>query len=143
MTKTIKSLVQNILVDQHNWKLQLLQNWPTILGHLNTKVHLEKIHDDTLVLGVSDSCWLQELYMLSPLLLRTINKKLDAPRIKSLRFKKVGIKRQTHKKATVVKRHSYKEVPLTHKQEEALHNIKDPALRIAMSDFLRRCQQES
>ena len=143
MTKTIKSLVQNILVDQHNWKLQLLQSWPTILGNLNTKVHLEKINNDSLVLGVSDSCWLQELYMLSPLLVRTINKKLDAPRIKSLRFKKVGIKRQTHKRASVTKRHSYKTVPLTHKEQKALHNIKDPALRTALSDFLRRCQQEN
>lgn len=143
MTKTIKSLVQNMLIEQDNWKLKLLQHWPTILGNLNTKVHLEKINEDSLVLGVSDSCWLQELYMLSPLLLQTINKRLDSPRIKSLRFKKIGIKKQVAKKATAPKRLSCKMVPLTAKEQQALLNIKDPALRRAISDFLRRCQQES
>lgn len=143
MTKTIKNLLENIFDHPNSWKVQLLKHWPTILGNLKTKVHLEKINEDSLVLGVSDSCWLQELYMLSPLLLETINKRLDAPRIKSLRFKKVGIKKQIEKKAPAKKPLSCKMVPLSSKEQQALHTIKDPELRNAISDFLRRCQQES
>ena len=143
MAQSVKSLVQNIFADQDNWKIKLLKNWPDILGHLNTKVHLEKIEDDCLVLGVSDSCWMQELYMLSPLLLSTINKKLDAPRIKSLRFKKVGIRKQVIKRAPKRRFNPFVTVPLTPKEERALAHIKDPELSASIKDFLRRCQQES
>ena len=143
MAQSVKSLVQNIFANQDNWKIQLLKNWPDILGHLNTKVHLEKIEDDCLVLGVSDSCWMQELYMLSPLLLATINKKLDAPRIKSLRFKKVGIRKQITKRAPKRRFDSFVTKPLTPKEERALTHIKDPELSASIKDFLRRCQQES
>jgi hypothetical protein len=143
MAKTIKDLIQNIVGRSDSWKLQLLQHWPTILGNLNTKIHLEKINDDHLVLGVADSCWLQELYMLSPLLIQTINKKLDVPRIKSLRFKKIGIQKQKEKKVSPAKQLSCKMVPLTTKEQQALHRIEDPELRTAISAFLRRCQQES
>lgn len=143
MTKEIKSVLQNIFVDEHNWKLKLLKHWPTILGNLNTKVHLEKINDDHLVLGVSDSCWLQELYMLSPLLLSSINKKLDEPRIKSLRFKKVGIIKEKSKKAVLKKKTPCKPLILAAHEERALAKVKDEGLRTAIMDFLRRCQQES
>jgi hypothetical protein len=142
MTKTMKSLVQNIFAHQDNWKIKLLQNWPDILGNLSTKVHLEKINDDSLVLGVADSCWMQELYMLSPLLLRTINKKLDAPRINSLRFKKVGIKKEKKQKTYVRKKQHFIAPPLLPKEQQALKKIKDPALSAAIQNFLRRCQQE-
>jgi hypothetical protein len=143
MAKQIKNLLATIFDHKDNWKLQLLQHWPTILGNLNTRVHLEKINDDHLVLGVADSCWLQELYMLSPLLIQTINKKLDVPRIKSLRFKKIGIQKEKEIKAQPAKRLSCKTVPLSVKEQQALHRIEDPELRTAIAAFLRRCQQES
>lgn len=144
MIKTIKTLVHTVFSNQQNWKLELLKHWPTILGNLKTKVYLEKIGEDTLVLSVADSCWLQEIYMLSPLLLETINKKLDAPRIKHLRFKKVGIKKkQLQKKAPVTKPNARTIRPLTLKEEQALQKVKDPVLRTALSDFLHRCRQES
>jgi hypothetical protein len=143
MAYALKSLVQNIFTDQDNWKIKLLKNWPDILGHLNTKVHLEKIEHDCLVLGVNDSCWMQELYMLSPLLLTTINKKLDSPRIKSLRFKKVGIRKEITKRAPKRTFDPFITKPLSRKEEEALTLIKDPELSRSLKDFLRRCQQES
>lgn len=143
MTKHIKTLLETIIVDQSNWKLQLLQHWPTMLGNLNTKVRLEKIENDMLVLGVSDSCWLQELYMLSPLLLQTINKKLDSPRIKSLRFKKIGIKKEEQKKEIVAQPLSCTLLRLSPQETKALQTVKDLELRTALTDFLRRCKQES
>ncbi len=143
MIKSIKDLIRNAIDHQDNWKLQLLQHWPTILGNLKTKVHLEKINDDHLVLGVADSCWLQELYMLSPLLIQTINKKLDAPRIKSLRFKKIGMPKQKEKRELPTKRLNCRMIPLSSKEQQALHRIEDPELRAAISAFLRRCQQEN
>lgn len=138
----MKSLVQNIFKEQDNWKIRLLKIWPEVLGHMNTKIHLEKIEDDCLVLGVSDSCWMQELYMLSPLLLATINKKLDVPRIKHLRFKKVGIRNRSVKLPATRRRDPFIITPLSPKEELALTRIKDPELSNYLKDFLRRCQQE-
>ncbi len=139
----MKHLLHDLFDHKENWKITLLKNWPDILGNLSTKVHLEKINNDSLVLGISDSCWLQELYMLSPLLIRTINKKLDEPRIKSLRFKKVGIKKETKKRAVERKKAPFIAPPLSPKEKKALANIKDPDLYKEIQSFLRRCQQES
>ena len=141
MTKEIKSVLQHLFQKQHNWKTQLLQNWPSIIGTLSSKVQLEKIKDDTLVLGVTDSCWLQELYLMSPLLLNSITKKLDSPRIKHLRFKKVGIKKQTKHKVRKTKIKT-KTRQLSSKEQQALKNIKDVELSRAMEQFLIRCQLE-
>lgn len=142
MTKHIKSIIENIISDQGNWKLQLLTQWPTILGNVKTKVHLEKINDDSLVLGITDSCWLQELYMLSPLLIETINKRLDYPRIKTLRFKKVGIKKREQKKERSGTQPSLKQITILPREHTALTRIKDPELQKVLENFLRRCKQE-
>ncbi len=142
MAQPIKELLSTVFDQPDNWKIDLLRNWDSIIGNLNTKVYLERITDDTLVLGVTDSCWLQELYMLSHVILQVINEKLDRPRIKQLRFKKVGIrpvKKQTCTKPTIRARTKR---PLTAKEKGALAHIKDPQLQQALEDFLIRCYQE-
>lgn len=142
MTKTIKDLLPSILGQESNWKFTLLNNWQTIFGPLSSKVHLEKIYEDSLVLGVQDACWLQELYLLSPMLLKTINKTLDQPRIKQLRFKTIGIK----KNKQVREQKKNEERPITVKlktsEHQALEQVKDPQLRDALKHFLIRCYRE-
>lgn len=143
MTKHIKSIIETIIAPESNWKLQLLTQWPTILGNVKTKVHLEKINEDSLVLGVTDSCWLQELYMLSPLLIDTINKKLDYPRIKTLRFKKTGVKKKEHKRErSKGQQPPSKQITIVPREYNALKCIKDPELQKVLESFLRRCKQE-
>lgn len=140
MTKKIKEVLPSLLKTD-NWKLTLLSEWHTIFGPLSTKVHLEKIHEDILVLGVQDSCWLQELYLLSPLLLKTINETLDQPRIKQLRFKTIGIKKQkqsVNQKKMNIKR----DVTLSATELKALQKVQDPQLEQALKNFLIRCYQE-
>lgn len=142
MAQKIKDLLERFLVKEESWHFDLLRNWNTILGKLHTKVQLEKIEKDTLILGVYDSCWLQELYLMSPLLLKTINQSLDQPRIKQLRFRKIGIfKKQEAKKNTKTSR-VLKPVVLTSEQKEALNSISDAQLRAALENFLIRCHQE-
>lgn len=142
MAHDIKQLLNTILHTDSSWKVQLLRDWKDILGNLGTKVHLEKIHDDTLILGVSDSCWMQELYMLSHLIINKINQKLDQPRIKKLRFKTVGD--QPRMQYVPSQRHEYvvKEVKLNPTEKRALEKIKDPQLQDALKQFLVRCYQE-
>jgi len=141
MAKKIKNVINSVFSKKNNWKIQLLQHWPKIIGELKTKVRLEKIHKDSLVLGVYDSCWLQELYLLSPILLKRINEKLENRAFKRLRFKQVGIKQKRktkqHKKGVLIR----KKVMLTSKQEETLKKIKDPDLCDALKNFLQRCHE--
>lgn len=141
MTIDLKNILQLIINPEKNWKTDLLYRWKEIIGPLHTKVRIEKVMDDTLVLGVFHSCWMQELYLLSPLLIKTINEKLDQPYIKQIRFKQVGLKKETIKK-TLVKTTQKKEVSLSEKDEHALAKIADPILRNTLRAFRMRCHRE-
>jgi len=138
----LKEILQTIINPEKNWKTDLLYRWNEIVGPLHTKVRIEKIHDDILVLGVFHSCWMQELYLLSPLLIKTINEKLDQPYIKQLRFKHIGIKQHKQKKTESFTIKKKKEILLTKQDECALAKITDPVLRDALKSFRIRCYQE-
>jgi len=139
MAYEIKEILKKVFKNNNNWKIKLLQQWPNIVGNLATKVRLEKINKDSLVLGVYDSCWLQELYLLSPVLLKTINEKLENCYIKKLRFKQAGIKRTKKRRDNKKKGYAKKEVILTHREKRTLERIKDPDLGKALEGFLIRC----
>jgi hypothetical protein len=141
MAEQIKQFLTSYLSDTH-WKTSLLVHWPTIVGALKDRLTLEKIHDDALVLGVYDASWLQELYLLSPIILQTINTNLDQPRIKRLRFKQVYKKRSPHQTSHNFSDTKQMTVCLTKKEEEALCAIKDEQLRLALKNFLIRCYRE-
>lgn len=142
MAMHIKNLLDSLVPQDQQWKWQLLQNWQTIIGNLKTRVSLEKIMDEILVLGVVDSSWMQELYLLSPIILRTINANLDRPRIKQLRFKQL---RKNFQKKTITAKPNHQVInciTLTKKEETTLQQIKDPQLRTALKKFLIRCHHE-
>jgi len=143
MSKSIKDILPSIIGSHNNWKLHLLSNWETIWGTLSTKVHLERIDKHQLVIGVHDSCWLQELHTLSHLLLHTINKVLGSEQIKKLRFKKVEKKKKgiTYSKKQIPT-HTQRTIMLSNKEQSALNLIKDPHLSNALKQFLIRCYQE-
>lgn len=145
MANTIKTVLNSFFKATHkdSWKVQLLTNWNDIIGTLKDKVHLEKIQDDTLVLGVKDSCWMQELYMLSHVLLASINQKLDQPRIKHLRFKTAGVRAQKKYTSRLPQRRTPKPVRLKAHEQHALKKIDDPQLSAALKGFLIRCYQEN
>jgi Dna[CI] antecedent DciA-like protein len=142
MALQLKELLHTLVRPEKNWKTNLLYQWRDIIGSLHDKVRIEKIHDDTIILGVFHSCWMQELYLLSPLLIKTINEKLDQPYIKQIRFKHIGAKKvekNKQKKETSTKKRI---VQLTMHDERALEKIADPALRSALKAFRMRCYQE-
>jgi len=143
MAQKIKDVLPSVFENKNSWKMKLLQHWPSIIGKLKSKVRIEKIQKDTLVLGVYDSCWLQELYLLSPVLLSTINEKLENVRFKRLRFKQAGIKKVKRNKKEKEVAKEKKERNLTKKEELTLQRIKDPELEKVLKKFLIRCIQEN
>jgi len=142
MARAVGDYVRAALCTQDNWKLYLLSNWDSIIGTIKAKVTLEKIDDDTLVLGVYDACWMQELYLLSHVLLATINQRLDQPRIKHLRFKRAGKRPPRKSSPQQSTQRTYEPVVLTEHEKRALATVDDPHLREALSSFLIRCYRE-
>lgn len=141
MTRPIKDFIHLFVKNQNDWKIKLAQEWQSTLGALSAQVTLEKIDKDVAVLGVYDSCWMQELYLLSPLLIKTINTTLDQPHIKQLRFKKA--ERKKPKEEPLKQLYTPKHVTLSHKEEHALRLVDDPLLRGVLKTFLIRCYQET
>jgi Dna[CI] antecedent, DciA len=143
MALQLKNLLHNIIHPKKNWKTDLLYRWHDIIGSLHNKVRIEKIYEDTLVLGVFHSCWMQELYLLSPLLIKTINENLDQPYIKQIHFKHSTLKNsKKNDKTPIVLKKNKQEIILTKQDECILAKIVDPALRNALKAFRIRCYQE-
>lgn len=143
MFKSLKTVLGNSFsLSTNSWKTKLLTDWPTIVGNLHDKITLEKIHGDTIIVGVYDVSWLQELYMLSAVLLKTINGHLDKPYLKKIRLK-YATKKSTRKvlpkqksKAPIER----KKIKLNALESGALLKIKDKDMRDALHLFLSRCK---
>ena len=139
----IKDCLPNISVSNSskNWKFQLMNQWATIMGSLASKVSIYKIYNDSIVLGVSDSGWMQELYLLSNLIKQKINAALDKPRIVTIRFQFVT--NNSHAKIN----NSPEQTPiepdrlLTSKEKKALEKINDSELLQALTRLLQKCHQ--
>jgi hypothetical protein len=107
---------------------------------LHEKVSLQKIYKDSVVLGVYDQSWMQELYLLSKLILKKINIHLDRPRIETIRFqcieKKIKTPKKEHPKNLI-----HKKVALKPAELKALQKIQDQELCKALEGFLTKCRQ--
>ena len=142
MSTHIKNLLKPFIQAKVDWKLKLLNQWETIMGNLAQHATVEKIYQDTIVLGVYDSCWLQELYLLSPTILHTINQHLDQPRLKQIRFKHAVKNTKAPVAKPQVKDWRHKPIPLNAMEKTALEKIQDSSLKEALKSFLVRCHQE-
>ncbi len=144
MTFHIKTFLSSLLQPkQQSWKIDLLNKWPEIMGNLASHVSIEKIQNDMILLGVKNSSWLQELYLMGPTILQTINQNLDQPRFKTIRFKQRGNK---PRRVPIKKDHDAPvNVPdrkLTASEQHALDRITDPTLKTVLHSFLMRCSRE-
>lgn len=142
MSVALKSFLDRFLQQKGDWRLQIIAQWPTIMGQLHTKVCVERMSDETLFLTVQDSCWLTELYMLSRLIIKKVNDALGEPRIKQIRLR---LKPAQHfavyqpKQSTHQPSFSY---TVSEKEQQALSHIKDAHLQQVLENFLKRCKYE-
>lgn len=138
MILPLKEAIDKVLEPENDWKLNLLKNWNVIVGSLKTRTRLEKINDDMLLIGVYEGHWMQELFLLSRVIINSINNFLGQKRIKTIKFKLVEEKKKIK---TVIKLSEIKlkKVNLNYEQKKALENIPDEQLRAHMHSFLIRC----
>ena len=138
MAPLVKDIIPRIL-DVDDWKIGLARHWEQVVGTLQTRIRLEKIFDDTVVIGVYESHWMQELYLLSSVLRDSINRFLGEHRINHLRFTLVEERKRTVRKPQSKKFIRPKHVSLSLQQEKALKGIPDEKLRTALIDYWSRC----
>ena len=136
MSNHIKNFLPTLLDKHHGWKVTLLKEWPTIIGTLKDKVILEKIDEDSVVLGVVHPAWIQELSLLKPIILQAINDQLENPYIKTIRIKTSSSPKKYVSKISSMVYKPLETHTLSLKEKRALEGIKDSELKDAMKLFL-------
>ena len=101
---------------------------------------MEKIYDDAILLGVYETCWMQELHLLSNIIIKKINTHLDYPYIKQIRLKYVQKPEFLVKKPLDCLQNPKISHNLSKKEQAALNQIADPELRQAIEQFLKKVQ---
>ncbi len=139
----IKDLLPSFFKETNDWHTSVLAHWDSLMGNLKTRVRLEKIQGDIVIVGVYEVHWMQELYLLSDVLKDSINQFLGHPHVKQVRFKLVEEKKRTvvkglRKRALV----ATGEVSLSPAQERALACINDVQLRQALKAFWGKCLEK-
>lgn len=141
MTVPLKSCLASVFKHEA-WKLTLFSEWQTIVGDLALHMRIEKVYQDTLIIGVYQTTWLQELYLLSSVLILSINKALEKEYIKTLKFVLVQQKIAASPVTLPTKKKTIHERPLIHlteKEATILYKIKDEELQQALHKLLSNC----
>lgn len=128
--------------DNQFWKVNLLQNWSKIVGNMASKVMIHKIYKDSVTLGVYELCWMQELYILSPMIQKKINDFLGNQQIKKIRFRSAQALEDPPSKKPKRKINQIKERPhkkLSAKEVASISSIKDPDLANSLKLLLEKC----
>lgn len=120
-----------------------MSKWEEIMGSLSSKVSIFKIHNNMIVLAVSDSSWMQELHLLSELIKEKINTILGSKRIESIKLKYVAQSKKFVQKTEKKISSNYATRPLTTQELQALQKIQDPELSQALVGFLQKCHHFS
>jgi hypothetical protein len=125
-----------------DWQLKIISDWPQIVGSLHEHARVDKVTEDTIWLGVYDTCWMQELHLLSNIMIKKINNYLGASHIKQMRLKYVQKHQFRTPKVPELQAHEPNQ-DLSLPQTIALQAISDPELKAAMHNFLTRCNYEN
>lgn len=141
----IKNLISNLIArDANDWRFYLLQHWQTIIGPVHTRICLEKIYGNTLVIGVYESHWLHELNCFVNIMISNINRHFEKPHVQQIRFKLIEVPVRPAGPRVPKKVESVESVvPLSHTQKVALIKIKDNELKEFLTEFWQRCAREN
>jgi hypothetical protein len=141
------AILVNAIPKEHRWKIRLFQGWHHVIGQLGDKVRIEKIYNNTLVLGVSHPSWAQELLMLSSILRKKVNDVLEEDRIKTIRFSSASFRTPPVKHDTTASSHRTCVAsqpplqPLNDEERAHLATIPNEELRCALEHFYVHCKR--
>lgn len=143
--ESLQKLMATFLESHEQWKFQLMINWTTIVGDMQHHICLEKIEEKgTLIVGVHDTRWMQELYYLSHELIDLINRGLQGSFVKSIRFvlsRRLAIVKKTARKVTparsIPKKSMMPRRSLTDRHVKALERIHDNELQASLRNLMQ------
>ena len=141
--RSLKSLLDTTFGASTSWQLQLASQWPDLVGNLATIMSLEKIYGSTLIVGVYEQSWIQELYMLSGMIIKTINENLTGAKIEKIQFKLATRKEKIVPKKPVFSETKQHAIALNKREELALVAIRDEELREVLKSFLISCKKRN
>lgn len=140
MAMLVKNILERFLNPHNNWRKKLFKDWSLIVGDLDDRMCLCKVYQDTVVIGVYETCWMQELHALSRYIIKSINNHLEQNYIKNIRFQMVSPKQEAIiRKFRSFNHYTPPTITLNAQQKEALVSIKDAQLRKALTTFLACC----
>lgn len=131
----LNNILENLLESQSDWRIKLFQKWDSIVGTLKAHICLEKIEGSTIIIGVYESHWMQELYLMSNIIIKQINASIEGSKINSVKFKlaplqkfdKINKFKKLNRKSMVDIK--MKNFSLNKTQENALNKIEDLKLK--------------
>lgn len=145
--KSLKSIVHTLSLakkEEQAWHITLIEQWPHIMGSLAPKISLQKISRSTLIVSVQNASWMQELYLMSKLLINKVNNFLGKTYITHISFtlQQKPKQRPTQRKKQPKNNNTQEKIyHLSKHEEQALQKIDDQELQQALQKFLQRCHQ--
>ena len=130
--KQLKDIFNNInQINKFSWHYEFIKSWPTIARGLEEHMSIGKIMKDTVTLEVHDSSWMQEVHLLSPVILNRI--KQFYPVIQKIKVNKINKKRIEQKKEIL----SFNEI--TDQEKNVVKIVKDKDLAKALLNYYTIC----
>ncbi len=153
MATELKLLLERFLTqvpsDSTDWRMKIIMQWHELVGPIARYALVEKIDGDTLVIAVASSVWMQELYAMSPILLKRVNQLAGGCYVARVRFKhqqpsplcKQIVNQQKINGRAYGVNLPVKQRGLTSGESVALKKVADRELSQALECFLMRCHQ--
>lgn len=118
-----------------SWHYEFIKSWPTIARGLEEHLSIGKILKDTVILEVHDNSWLQEVHLLSPVILNRIQQ--FYPIIRKIKVSKSNKKRsQLNKQILTLNK-------ITDQEKNVVKIIKDKDLAKALLNYYTICNTQT
>ncbi len=144
MENSLKSILQNIIPEEHRWKFELFKVWDSVIGNLKHRVFIEKIDQATLFLTVTHPSWAQEIHLLSPMIKKRINAHFNEEKITTIRIKNRMLTQATYevKKPAASKEVDVMDASLTQQEKTVLAHIVSTDLQSSFAAYFMRCKAQ-
>lgn len=144
---SLRDLLGVVVPRPADWRIALIAGWQKAVGDLHTQMRLEKIEGSCLVVAVYDSHWMHELFMLTPVIIKTINEFLGSEEVAQMRFvlargrgRFSQYERYGTKSGPVpAQKMQRKRCVLGSRHEIALRSVKDNELQEVLKAFFDHC----
>jgi hypothetical protein len=134
--KQLKDIVNNInQINKFSWHYEFIKSWPTIARGLEEHLSIGNILKDTVTLEVHDSSWIQEVHLLSPVILNRIQQ--FYPAIQKIKVSKISKKRIAQKKEILSLN------KITDQEKNVVKIVKDKELAKALLSYYTICNTKT